>query len=111
MPPDEITTAESDLRVLAVRIEHLHDSMDAMKEAMCSMAEAVNKLAVVEDRQSQSEERQAKLDSRLDRIEDRLRAVEIAEPMQSAVTDWIMRAVFAAAAAAVAFIAAKSGLL
>ena len=94
-----------------MRIEHLHDSVDSMQEAMCRMADAVNKLAVVEERQSQAAEGISKLDARLDKIEDRLRVLEVAEPMQSKVTDWVLRAMWAIVAAAAMFIAAKTGLI
>ena len=108
MPPD---APESDMRVLSLQIDHLNESVGAMQEAMCRMADAVNKLAVVEERQSQAAEGISKLDDRLGKIEDRLRTLEIAEPMQTQATDWVYRALWAVAAAAAAFIAAKAGLI
>ena len=106
-----VVDSASDIRVLSLQIDHLHESMDAMKEAMCSMAEAVNKLAIVEDRQSQANDRLGKIDETISKLDDRLRTLEVSEPMQTTVTDWVLRAMWALAAAAVMFVAAKAGLI
>lgn len=101
--------ATPDPTVLAVHIDTLRGDIVQIKEAICAMAEAMQKLAVVEDRQIATMENQQKLEDRLEKLDDRLRAVEVNEPLQSQVSRWVMRAMWGAASAAVAYAAAKIG--
>jgi hypothetical protein len=96
---------------LAVHLGVVRRDLDAIKTTMESMASAIQKLAVVEERQATTTEALRGLMDKFDKIDERLRVLEAAEPMQAQVSDWVMRAIWAAASAAVALVAAKAGLL
>jgi len=92
--------------------------MADFKDGMKELSAAILKLALVEERQahaSQAMERSfrllEKLEQRVDGIAIRVTELEKAEPNQKRAADWVDRAVWAAATAAVVYIAAKSGLM
>jgi DNA repair ATPase RecN len=113
---------------LVHHIQRISDGVGEMKAAMREMAAAINRLAVIEERQNQDRvalERAFSAISDLskkhdqaitrtmeivDKIDGRMRALEMAQPMQSKVAEWVEKALFAAAAAAVMFVAGKAGL-
>ena len=102
----------------AARIERLthhmlsiRESVDEMKGAMKEMASAITRLALVEERQAATSTALERLGEALTKLEERLRKLEVAEPMQAKATEWVRSAVWAAAAAAVMFIADKVGLI
>ena len=100
-----------------VRIERLtHDmlrireSVDKMEASVAKIADALTRLALVEERQSAASSALERLGDAIERLDERLRKIEIAEPMQTKATEWVQSAVWAAAAAAVMFMAGKAGL-
>ena len=74
------------------------------------MSEAVTRLALVEERQAAASTALERLVQTLEKVDERLRRLEVAEPMQAKATEWVQSAVWAAAAAAVMFMAGKAGL-
>jgi DNA repair ATPase RecN len=113
---------------LTHHIQRIHDDMDEMKDAMREMAAAVNRLAVIEERQNQDraaldrafnaisdvskkhDHATTRITEIVDKIESRMRALEMAQPLQNKTVEWVEKAIFAAAAAAVAFVVGKAGL-
>ena len=102
----------------AARIERLthhmmiiRESVDEMKGAMKEMASAITRLALVEERQAAVSTTIERLVQSLEKVDERLRRLEVSEPLQAKATEWVQSAVWAAAAAAVMFIAAKAGLI
>ena len=102
----------------AARIERLthhmlsiRDSVDEMKGAMKEMASAITRLALVEERQAAVSSTIERLVQSLEKLDERLRRLEVSEPIQAKAAEWVHSALWAAASAAVVFIAAKEGLI
>ena len=92
--------------------------MQDFRAGMKELTSAITKLALVEERQthaSQAIERCFKaaerLQNSLEKLDVRVTELEKAEPAQNRAAEWIDRAVWSAAAAAVAMAASKLGLL
>lgn len=88
----------------------IRESVDKMEASMAKMADALTRLALVEERQSAASSALERLGDAIERLDERLRKLEIAEPMQTRSSEWMMNAVWAAAAAAVMFVAGRAGL-
>ena len=95
---------------LTHHIQRIREDQHAMRAAIERMSEAVTRLALVEERQAAASTAIERLVQSLERLDERLRRLEAAEPMQAKATEWIQKAVWAAAAAAVMFVAGKKGL-
>ena len=105
---------EADAVVRVERITHhiqrIREDQHAMRAAIERMSEAVTRLALVEERQSAASTAIERLVQALEKVDERLRRLEVADPMQTKATEWVQSAVWAAAAAAVVFMAGKAGL-
>lgn len=95
---------------LTHHIQRIRDDQHAMRAAIEKMSEAVTRLALVEERQSAASTAIERLVQSIERLDERLRRLEISDPLQARSSEWIMNAVWAAAAAAVMFMAGKAGL-
>ena len=91
-------------------IQRIREDQHAMRAAIERMSEAVTRLALVEERQAAASTAIERLVQSLERLDERLRRLEVAEPMQAKAAEWVQSAVWAAAAAAVMFMAGKAGL-
>lgn len=91
-------------------IQRIREDQHAMRAAIERMSEAVTRLALVEERQAAASTAIERLVQSLERLDERLRRLEVADPMQTKAAEWVQSAVWAAAAAAVVFIAGKAGL-
>ena len=103
-------SGDSLVQVIAHKLESLHGDVGDMKQVLRDLTTAVTKLAIVEERQGQaaiSLERAFKV---LEKVEGRLDALERREPMNTQTSEWVTRAVFAAAAVAVLYVARQAGL-
>ena len=92
-------------------------SMTSFSDGMDRLTKAVTQLAVVEERQTHAQQAQERLfkahdEMRADIKASALRITELekSEPAQSRAAEWVDRAVWAAASAAVMMAAAKAGL-
>ena len=92
-------------------IARIREDQHAMRTAIERMSEAVTRLALVEERQAATSQAIGRVMETVEKIELRVRSLEIAEPMQAKAAEWVQSAVWAAAAAAVMFMAAKAGLI
>ena len=95
---------------LTHHIQLIREDQHAMRAAIERMSEAVTRLALVEERQAAASTAIERLVQSLERLDERLRRLEVAGPMHDKATEWVQKAVWAAAAAAVMFIAGKKGL-
>ena len=91
-------------------IQRIREDQHAMRAAIERMSEAVTRLALVEERQAAASTAIERLVQSIERLDERLRRLEVAEPMQTKAAEWVQSAVWAAAAAAVMFIAGKAGV-
>lgn len=88
----------------------LLEEQRAMREAITRVSEAITRIALVEERQAMTSTAIERLVDTMDKIDDRLRKVEASEPMQAKASEWVINAAWAAATAAVMFVAGKAGL-
>jgi chromosome segregation ATPase len=95
---------------LTHHIQRIREDQHAMRAAIERMSEAVTRLALVEERQASASSAIDRLAHTLEKLDERLRRLEVADPMHTKAAEWVQSAVWAAAAAAVMFVAAKSGL-
>ena len=109
---------DSDINVVIARLGLLSEDVGELKETLRAIASAVTRLALVEERQMQTNEALSrafkqidKLDLRLTGIEQRLGALERLQPQQQQTTTWVATMLWAAAGAAVMFVAKKAGIL
>ena len=109
---------ESDINVVITRLGLLSDDVGELKETLRQIASAVTRLALVEERQMQTNEALSrafkqidKLDLKLTSIEQRIGALERMQPQQQQTTTWVTTMLWAAAGAAVMFVAKKTGIL
>lgn len=99
------------LALLTQRVETLHADIGEMRTTMGKIADALTALALVEERQNQTAQALERCFKALGKLEDRVEVLERAAPMQARVSEWVVRALWAAAAAAAVFLAKKGGLL
>ena len=97
----------ADIEVLATKLEHLSEGFDRMESILAQMSESLNKLSIVEERQAATAETVRRLYDKLDTLEERLRTLEIAEPIQSQTSQWIINGVWGIVGAIGAYLVAK----
>lgn len=118
---DDVLNAHSDvvrIERLTHHIARIREGMDEMRKghdelraSMKQMADALTRLTLVEERQSSTSSAIERFAGSIEKLDERMRKLEISEPLQARSSEWIMNAVWAAAAVAVMFVAAKAGLL
>ena len=96
---------------ITYHIQRIREDQHAMRAAIERMSEAVTRLALVEERQAAASTAIERLVQSLEKLDERLRRLEVAEPIQAKAAEWVHSALWAAASAAVVFIAAKEGLI
>lgn len=110
MPPTETTLA-----LLSQRVETMQETQrtgfaevhDVLKE----LTAAVSKLALVEERQVQLAAAQERAFKAIEKLEGRAALLEAQAPVARQTSEWVHRGIWAAAAAALTFVARKAGLL
>jgi hypothetical protein len=91
-------------------IQRIREDQRAMRAAIERMSEAVTRLALVEERQAVASAAIERIVQSQERLDERLSCLEVVDPMQAKAAEWVQSAVWAAAAAAVMFVAGKAGL-
>jgi len=86
------------------------EELRGLRDALQRMSEAITRLALVEERQAAASNSIERVMATVQKIDERVRTLEVAEPMQAKTAEWVERALWAAATAAVMFVAAKVGL-
>ena len=109
---------DSDINVVITRIGLLSEDVGELKETLRQIASAVTRLALVEERQMQTNEALSrafkqidKLDIKLVSVEQRIGSLERMQPQQQQTSAWVTTMLWAAAGAAVMFVAKKVGFL
>ena len=109
---------DSDINVVITRLGLLSEDVGELKETLRQIASAVTRLALVEERQMQTNEALSrafkqidKLDLKLVSIEQRIGSLERMQPQQQQTSAWVTTMLWAAAGAAVMFVAKKVGFL
>ena len=96
---------------LTHHIQSIREDQHAMRAAIERMSDAVTRLALVEERQTAASSAIDRLVQALEKLDERLRRLEVSDPVQTKAAEWVRSAVWAAAAAALMFIADKVGLI
>lgn len=104
-------SADTAIALLTQRVETLHADIGEMRTTMGKIADALTTLALVEERQNQTGQALERAFKALGKLEDRLDALERHAPLQAQTSEWVVRALWAAAAAGAVFVAKKVGLL
>lgn len=106
------------LAALHADVGDIKAGMQDFREGMKELAAAILKLALVEERQAQASQAiercfkmAEKLEQRVEVVTSRVTELEKSEPSQTRAAEWVDRAVWAAASAAVMMFASKVGLL
>lgn len=109
---------DSDINVVITRLGLLSEDVGELKETLRQIASAVTRLALVEERQMQTNEALSrafkaldKLDIKLVSVEQRIGSLERMQPQQQQTSAWVTTMLWAAAGAAVMFVAKKTGIL
>ena len=117
---DDLTHAHTDvvrIERLTHHIARIHDGLnevrrgqDDLRASMKELADALTRLTLVEERQSSTSSAIERLAGSVEKLDGRLHNLEVAQPMQAKAAEWVQSALWAAAAAAVIFVAGKAGL-
>ena len=109
---------DSDINVVITRLGLLSEDVGELKETLRQIASADTRLALVEERQMQTNEALSrafkaldKLDIKLVSVEQRIGSLERMQPQQQQTSAWVTTMLWAAAGAAVMFVAKKVGFL
>ena len=96
---------------LNARLTMIHQDVGEMKNVLREMTTAITKLALVEQAQAQSVKVQERVTTALDKLEARVAEIERRMPDVARTSVWVDRALWAVAAAALMYVAKKTGLL
>ena len=107
----ERRSVDAHIALLSNKVDNLHQDFFEMRGVLKELADAITKLALVEERQSQFAAAQERAFNVLERLEGRVIALEQMMPEAKAVHMWVVRGMWALAAASVIFIANKVGLI
>lgn len=128
-PLSRIAEKVGKIDVLVEAQKRLEENQAKMELAIGKMADAVTKLAVIEERQDrvrsevvamgerildirkQHDESTQRIAARVESLESRIDTLERTEPMNAQARRWVISAIWAAAVAAVVFVAGRVGLL
>lgn len=96
---------------IAVKLDLLHADVGDMKEAIKTLATAINRLAVVEERLGNTSQALERAFVALDKVETRIALLEQKAVTSAQTSGWVEKGLWAAAAAAVMYVAKKVGLI
>ena len=88
----------------------IREDQREMRQSLSEVAKAMTRIAVVEERQSNTQLSVARAFKAIENHEGRLDSLEKAEPEQKKAAKYVHHAVWAAACAAVYFVAKQAGL-
>ena len=96
---------------ISVKLDLLHDDVSDMKTVLKELTAAISRLAVVESDQGHIRAAQERTFVVLERLETRISALESLSVTNKQTNQWVMTALWAAAAAAAMYVAKKVGLV
>jgi response regulator RpfG family c-di-GMP phosphodiesterase len=95
--------------IMMHHLTSLRNDVDEIGAVMKQLASAVTRLALVEERQANTSTAIERLAKSIEKLDERLRVIEIQEPLQKRMSDWVLNIMWAAAAAVVMFVLSKTG--
>lgn len=96
--------SDSDLNLLAVRIQSLHEDVGDIKGTLQNLTAAITKLALVEERLSVTMAAQERAFTAIASVERRLSILENKVPVTDNAMKWVDRGITAIVAAAIMFV-------
>lgn len=105
------TNVDTSIAILTHRVETMHEEFGEVRAVLREMADTLGRLALIEERQAQTGRSMERAFVLLEKMELRVAALEAQAPATRQTNDWVGRAVWAAAAAGVTFMAKKVGLI
>jgi hypothetical protein len=99
------------ISLLTYRVERMHEDFASMKTVLKELTTAITLLSVVEQRQLHMGDSLRRSFEVQEKLESRVSKLEVLQPSNQRVAGWVDRAMWAAAASSVLFIATKTGLL
>jgi prefoldin subunit 5 len=106
-----MSVAEERLELIAEQISAVKQDVDEIKVSIRDLTSAVIRISLIEERQVTTAATLTKLTDMIEKLDCRLRKIEALEPIKLRTSDWVINALTAAAIAAIAFVAAKTGLI
>jgi len=97
--------------LLDAKMAMLHQDVGDIKAALKELTSAITRLALVEERIATTSAAQERAFSAIAKIENRLLEIEKKLPEYSKASIWVDRGIWAAAAAAMVYVAKKVGLM
>lgn len=102
---------DSTMRVLETKLEALHSDVSEMRTAMRELTAAMSKLALVEERLIQTAASLGRAFDAIEKLQTRLESLEKIGISAVRASKWLDRLIWAAASAAVIFIAKQTKLI
>ena len=99
------------VELLSAQIAVLHDDVGEVRSVLRELTSAITKLALVEERQAMATDALNRAFSAISKCEGRLSEIEKKMPSFDRTALWVDKAVWAAAAAALVYIAKAAGLI
>lgn len=103
--------AETEIALVASKVESLHGDLHEMKQAMRDVADALIKLALIDERQSNMVASQERMLLLIDKLDARVDHLEKNEGQQNLATKYVLAAVWGAAGLLVMYVAKMLGLV
>jgi len=101
---------ESEIAGLKAKLEMLHADLGEMKGIMKEMSSAITRLTLVEERVTRNSSGMERAFTQITEIDRRVDVLEKQAVTNKQTSDWVGKALWAAAAAAATFVAKKAGL-
>ena len=101
----------ADLRVLNTKLESLHTDVSEMRNALKDLSAAITKLALVEERLVQTSAALGRAFDAIEKLEVRVESMERLGVNTLRAAKWLDRVIWAAAAAAVIYVAKQTKLI
>ena len=97
--------------LMDAKLSMLHQDVGDIKAALKELTSAITRLALVEERMASTAAAQERAFAAIGAVEKRLLEIEQKLPEYSKASTWVDRGVWAAASAAVMYVAKKAGLI
>jgi len=110
-PPTPPSERRVESHVLAERVDALKSTVDDLKLEMKELVKIISHLARIDERQMQSTATTDRLAAEMDEMRKDLDILRQLAPTNAQIAIWFERALIAAAAAAVMFMAKQTGLI
>jgi hypothetical protein len=96
---------------VSIKLDMMADDMSELKATMKELAVSVNRLTLVEERVSHTSSAMERAFSNMEKLQARVSVLEQVQVSSKQTSEWVGKAMWAAAAAAAMFVAKKSGLV